>query len=151
MLGVLSNGRRGEESSLVREAPLARGDGDSPSAEWWHQGKQQETPPGSPQTSRPRRPGRRGLDEEEAGGHVGVGRMLWSPLLGVQKPCQPDQGKRYQEELKLDSPAVAAVAAQHVGASQVWSRSGHASFAGQPVGKRAKDGNRTRRRCRGTR
>ena len=108
---------------------------EAPSAEWWRQGQQQETPHGSPQTTRPRRPGRRGLDEEEAGGNEEVSRMLWSPLLGVQKPCQHDQGKRYQEGPVLDPPAAAA-AAEHVGASQVCSRSRRASLAGQPVGER---------------
>ena len=91
-------------------------------------------PHGYPQTSRPRKPGRRGLDEEAAGGHEKVGRLLWSPLLVVQKPCQPDQGKRYQEGPVLDPP-VAAAAAEHVGASQGCSRSGRASLAGQPVGE----------------
>ena len=61
--------------------------------------------------------------------------MMWSPLLVVQKPCQPEQGKRYQEELKLDPPAATA-AAEHVEAVQVKRRSGHASWAGQLVGER---------------
>ena len=68
----------------MSEAPSAGGTVNS----HLHQGQQQETPHGSPQTSRPRKPGHRGLDEEEAGGHGDIGRMMWSPLLGVQKPCQ---------------------------------------------------------------
>ena len=45
------------------EAPSWGEDGESPSAMW---GQQQGSPHGSPQTSRPWRPGRRGLDEKEA-------------------------------------------------------------------------------------
>ena len=59
---------------------------------------------------------------------------MWSPLLGVQKPCQLEQGKRFQEGPAAEPPA-AAVAAQPAGASQVRSRSGHASWAAKPVGE----------------
>ena len=59
---------------------------------------------------------------------------MWSPLLGVQKPCQLDQGKRFQEG---PAPGPPAAAAEHAGASLVRSRSGLASWADQPVGESA--------------
>ena len=58
-----------------------------------------------------------------------------SPLLGLQKPWQRDQGKRYQKEALLEPPVVAA-AAQHVGAAKAPCRSGCAWVAGQPGGGR---------------
>ena len=56
--------------------------------------------------------------------------MMWSPLLGVQKPWWLVQGKRFQEEVLLWPPPVAV---QHVGAVWVPCRSEHASGAGQPA------------------
>ena len=56
--------------------------------------------------------------------------MMWSPLLGVQKPWWLVQGKRFQEGMLLWSPAAAA---QHAVVVQVPCRSGRASGAGQPV------------------
>ena len=120
--------------SIVFITLYVKGHGESLSAQWAVQrGQLQETPHGSPQTSRPRRPDHRGLDEEVAGGHEEVGQKLSSPLLGVQKPWHRIQGKRYQEGLLLDPPAAAAVA-WHVGVVQVPCRSRHASNAGQPGG-----------------
>ena len=57
-------------------------------------------------------------------------RVMWSPLLSVQKPWWLVQGKRFREEVLLWSPAAAA---QHVVAFQVPCRSGRASGAGQPA------------------
>ena len=54
--------------------------------------------------------------------------MMWSPLLGVQKPWWLVQGKRFQEEVLLWSPAAAA---QHAVVVLVPCRSGRASVAGQ--------------------
>ena len=59
--------------------------------------------------------------------------MMWSPLLGVQKPWQLVQGKLFQEGLLL-GPLVGAVAAQHDGVALVLCRSVHASCASQPGG-----------------
>ena len=56
--------------------------------------------------------------------------MMWSPLLGVQKPWWMVQGKRFQEEVLLWSPVVAA---QHAVAVRVLGRSERASGAGQPA------------------
>ena len=55
--------------------------------------------------------------------------MMWSPLLGMQKPWWLVQGKQFQEEVLLLSPA----AAQHAVADWVPCRSEHASGAGQPA------------------
>ena len=54
--------------------------------------------------------------------------MMWSPLLGVQKPWWMVQGKRFQEEVLLWSLAAAA---QHAVVVRVSCRNGHASGAGQ--------------------
>ena len=59
--------------------------------------------------------------------------MMWSPLLGVQKPWQLVQGKLFQEGLLL-GPLVGAVAAQHDGVALVLCRSVHASCASQRGG-----------------
>ena len=56
--------------------------------------------------------------------------MMWSPLLGVQKPWWLVQGKRFQEEVLLWSPAAAA---QHAVVVRVLCRSGRASGASQPA------------------
>ena len=54
--------------------------------------------------------------------------MMWSPLLGVRKPWWMVQGKRFQEEVLMWSPAVAV---QHVVVVRVPCRSGRASGAVQ--------------------
>ena len=56
--------------------------------------------------------------------------MMWSPLLGVQKPWWLVQGKRFQEEVLLWSPVAAG---QHAVAVRVPCRSECASGAGQPA------------------
>ena len=53
---------------------------------------------------------------------------MWSPLLGMQKPWWLVQGKRFQEEVLLWSPAAAA---QHAVVVRLSCRNGHASGAGQ--------------------
>ena len=53
--------------------------------------------------------------------------MMWSPLLGVQKPWWMVQGKRFQEVL-LWLPVAAE---QHAVVVRVPCRSGRASGAGQ--------------------
>ena len=96
-------------------------------------GHQQETSHGSPQTSRPWRPGRRGLYEREAGRHKEVSGTLWSPHLGVQKPWQLDQGKQFQE-VALLGPLTMEAATQHSGLSVALCRSGRATWAGLSAG-----------------
>ena len=56
--------------------------------------------------------------------------MIWSPFLGVQKPWWLVQGKRFQEEVLLWSPVVAA---QQAVAVWVPCRCGRALGAGQPA------------------